>query len=60
MLLKSPRVRAQLPPEIISEPDNMIRWLLLLKERGCHQVKHFATEDLLNGTKITYMMGEHL
>src|ERR1035437_3157975 len=34
MLLKSPRVRAQLSREIVSEPDNMIRWLLFLKQRG--------------------------
>ena len=57
MLLKSAQVRAQLLKVVVSEADNMSRWLLYLKEKGCHEVRFIANEDLENGTKITHLVG---
>lgn len=57
MLLKSPRVRPQLTPEIISEIDDAARWLLYLKQLGFHEPTFPAYELLDDGTKITHIMG---
>jgi hypothetical protein len=57
MLLKSPKVRAQLSQEVISEKDNLSRWLLYLKQRGFHEARFPAHEELEDGTKITHVMG---
>ena len=56
MLLKSPKVRAQLSEAVASETDNMSRWLLFLKENGCFQPSFFGFEDLEDGKKITHVM----
>jgi hypothetical protein len=57
MLLKSPNVRAQLSQEVLSETDNLSRWLLYLKQRGFHEASFPAYEELEDGTKITHLMG---
>jgi len=57
MLLKSPKVRSGLNQEILSETDNLNRWLLYLKQRGFHRVDFPAHEELEEGTKITHLLG---
>lgn len=57
MLLKSPKVRSGLSQEVLSENDNLDRWLLHLKQRGFHKVEFPAYEELEDGTKITHIMG---
>jgi hypothetical protein len=58
MLLKSPKVRAGFSQEVLAENDNLNRWLLYLKQRGLHEVRFPAFEELEDGTEIKHLMGE--
>jgi hypothetical protein len=57
MLLKSPQVSAKLPKDIISQTDNMDRWLLYLKYRGCHKVDLIGDEPVSTGSRIFHEFG---
>lgn len=57
MLLKSPKVRAQLGDQVLSERDDLARWLLFLKDRGFHEVSFPAYEEGENGTRISHLLG---
>ena len=58
MLLKSAKVRSQLSEEVLSEPDNVNRWLLYLKQLGFHEIMSGpGYEELEDGTKITHLLG---
>lgn len=58
MLLKSAKVRSQLTEEVLSEPDNLNRWLIYLKQLGFHAVTDGpGYEELEDGTRIIHLLG---
>ncbi|MBV8438614.1 MAG: hypothetical protein JOY95_14005 [Silvibacterium sp.] len=57
MLLKSPNVRSQLSEEVLSEPSNLNRWLIYLKEKGSHTITTPFDEVHEDGSRVTHLLG---
>ncbi|MEG9433975.1 hypothetical protein [Terriglobus sp. ADX1] len=57
MLRRSAKVRETINDVVLSEPDDMDRWLSFLQYRGCLQSKAHAFEEHDDGTRIMILLG---
>jgi hypothetical protein len=57
MLLRSPKVREAISDAVLSEPDDLDRWLSFLQYRGCLRSGMQGWEEHDDGTKTIILLG---